>query len=163
MDIKVCLGDITTAKVDAIVNAANNLLQAGAGVCGAIFKACNHFYELQGECNKIGFCKTGEAVITNGYDLPAKYIIHTVGPVYRGDEDSVYLASAYKNSLILADEKKLTSIAFPSISTGIYGYPLEKAVKIAVDTIKNYNPKNLKECYIYCFDERTYQYFKNEI
>jgi len=126
--------DITKRKVDAIVNAANRQLLPGGGVCGAIHRAAGQ--ELEKECRKIGYCETGEAVITGGYNLPAKYVIHTVGPVYSGkDQDAKLLADCYKNSLKLAVMNKLNSISFPSISTGIFGYPVKEASKVALSTI----------------------------
>src|SRR5687768_12573393 len=130
-------GDITKIQVDAIVNAANTSLLGGGGVDGAIHKAGGK--AILDECNQIrnkqGGCKTGEAVITNAGNLPAKYVIHTVGPVWNGGQsnEETLLFSAYTNSLKLAVENKITTIAFPNISTGIYGFPKNKAAKIAVD------------------------------
>jgi O-acetyl-ADP-ribose deacetylase (regulator of RNase III) len=133
--IEIQQGDITRLKVDAIVNAANSRLLGGGGVDGAIHRAAGP--ELLEECRGIGGCPTGEARITKGYRLPARHVIHTVGPVYRGrPEDARLLADCYVNSLTLAAERKLATIAFPAISCGVYGYPLEAACKIAVDTTR---------------------------
>lgn len=128
-------GDITCEEVDAIVNAANSSLRGGGGVDGAIHRAGGP--SILEECKKIGYCPTGEAVITTGGNLKARYVIHTVGPVWRGGSsgEANLLANAYKNSLKIAREKSLKSIAFPSISTGAYGYPLSEASKIALSTI----------------------------
>ncbi|MGQ5708462.1 O-acetyl-ADP-ribose deacetylase [Lactobacillus sp. PSON] len=134
-------GDITKMKADAIVNAANNSLLGGAGVDGAIHKAAGP--KLIEECMTLNGCRSGDAKITKGYRLPAKYIIHTVGPVYAGREiDSKVLKSCYINSLNLAREKDLHSIIFPAISTGAYGYPAKDATKIAFDTVNSWLKDN---------------------
>ncbi len=145
MDIKVnesivflVEGDITKEKTDAIVNAANSRLAGGGGVDGAIHRAGGP--AIMEECRKIGGCPTGKAVITTGGKLNAKHVIHTVGPIYRGGmkDEAGLLASAYKESLKLASSKGLKSIAFPSISTGAYGYPLAEAASIALKTVTDY-------------------------
>jgi O-acetyl-ADP-ribose deacetylase (regulator of RNase III) len=131
--IEIRQGDIARLDVDAIVNAANTKLLGGGGVDGAIHRAAGP--QLLEECRTIGGCPTGEARITGGYNLPARHVIHTVGPVYSGKaQDSQLLTSCYLNSLKLAVENNLTTIAFPAISCGVYGYPIEEACKIAVDT-----------------------------
>jgi O-acetyl-ADP-ribose deacetylase (regulator of RNase III) len=138
--IDIVQGDITKLDVDIIVNAANTSLLGGGGVDGAIHRAAGP--ELLAECRGIGGCPTGEARLTRGYKLPAAYIIHTVGPVYRGrPHDPVLLRSCYLNSLQLAAGLKVSSIAFPAISCGIYGYPIELACKIAVDTCLDFLDK----------------------
>lgn len=160
-DYYVYLGDrdITEFDGDCIVNAANTELRAGGGVCGAIFKKAG-YKELQDECNFLAPIKTGEAVLTKGYNLKANFIIHTAGPIYRGPASAKYLKASYLNSLKLADEKGLKSIAFPSISTGIYGYPKEEAAKIALDVVLNYKPRNLKEVFLICFDKETLDIYR---
>lgn len=134
--IEIHAGDITRLEVDAIVNAANDRLAPGGGVCGAIHRAAGP--ELARECAAIGHCPTGEARMTGGYDLPAGHVIHAVGPVWQGGQagEERLLVGCYRSSLGLARQAGLRSIAFPAISTGIFGYPLDQAARVAVDTVR---------------------------
>ncbi|OZG73479.1 O-acetyl-ADP-ribose deacetylase [Hahella sp. CCB-MM4] len=145
--IRVLVGDITTLAVDAIVNAANNQLLPGGGVCGAIHRAAGP--ELANACSRLNGCDTGGAVITEGYNLPARYVIHAVGPVWHGGHmnEEALLASCYRESIALADQYHCTSIAFPAISCGIFGYPVDKAIPIAVNSSKQslLNASHVKE------------------
>jgi O-acetyl-ADP-ribose deacetylase len=136
--ISLLLGDLTEQPVDAIVNAANPSLLGGGGVDGAIHRAAGP--ELLAECRKLNGCKVGEAKITKGYKLPAKFVIHTPGPVWRGgnSNEGGLLANCYRNSLKLAVHNKVRTIAFPSISTGVYGFPIEKAARIALTTARDF-------------------------
>ncbi|WP_142830872.1 macro domain-containing protein [Planococcus soli] len=139
MPLEIIQNDLTKIEADAIVNAANSELQMGGGVCGAIFRAAGA-EELQRACDKIGGCPVGDAVVTDGFRLPSQYIIHTVGPIWRGgshDEESL-LRACYRNSLDLAITLDCTSVAFPLISAGIYGYPKEQAQKVAVSVIETF-------------------------
>ena len=155
--IQVVQGDITKLDCDCIVNAANRSLLGGGGVDGAIHRAAGP--ELLAECRTLHGCRTGEAKITKGYRLRAKYIIHTVGPIYSGTaEDATQLADCYRNSLNLAKEHELHSIAFPAISTGVYGYPLEDATEIAVKTVAQWleaHADYAMQVIFCCFDART--------
>lgn len=155
-------GDITRLKVDAIVNAANTSLLGGGGVDGAIHRASGP--QLLEYNKKLGGCPTGEAKISPGFNLPAKYVISTVGPVWRSgnnNEDRL-LANCYKNSLKVAVDNDVKIIAFPSISTGVYSFPVERASKIAVGEVKNFLDKNssIEKVIFVCFDDRTYGVYK---
>lgn len=167
MIIETVLGDITKqTDVEAIVNAANNSLLGGGGVDGAIHRAAGR--ELLAECRTLNGCETGEAKITSAYKLPCKYVIHTVGPIYRGGNsgEPQLLANAYKNSMKLALQNKIRTIAFPSISTGVYSYPLEEAAEIAIKTVNDFYMEHQNEfdCIRFVlFDSRTKQAYDNAI
>ena len=153
MSIKVYQGDITSLNVDAIVNAANRTLLGGGGVDGAIHRAAGR--ELLAECRTLGGCETGQAKITKGYKLPAKYVIHTVGPVWHGgnNNEEKLLADAYRNSLIVGTQNGVKSIAFPAISTGVYGFPKERAAEIAISVIKEFLEGNDMEVILCAFSK----------
>lgn len=163
--IEVLQGDITIQTVDAIVNAANNSLLGGGGVDGAIHQAAGP--DLLGECRKLGGCPTGSAKMTRGYRLPAKWVIHTVGPVWSGgdqNEDQI-LASAYRSCLQLAQQSNIRSLAFPSISTGAYGFPTDRASQIALGEITAHLEQNTlpERVIIVCFDENTYRQYLRRV
>lgn len=154
-------GDITTVHADALVNAANSGLRGGGGVDGAIHDAGGP--SIMAECRKIGECPTGSAVATTAGNLPAKYVFHAVGPIYSGGkEDEQLLASAYQSCLNLAEQKGIESIAFPSLSTGVYGYPLDEAAPIALHTIVEHTkkPTSLKQVTIVLFGNKAYRAFE---
>jgi O-acetyl-ADP-ribose deacetylase len=168
MKIELIKGDITEIKVDAIVNAANTSLLGGGGVDGAIHKKGGS--AIVEDCikirNKQGGCNTGEAVITTAGNLPANFVIHTVGPVWNGDkaEKQLLLANCYINSLKLALENNIQTIAFPNISTGIYHFPKDKAATIAIDAVLNFVDKNKIEKIIFvCFDDENYNLYKEKL
>ena len=157
-------GDIVTVQADAIVNAANSALAGGGGVDGAIHRAGGS--SIMAECRKIGGCPTGSAVATTAGKLRAKYVFHAVGPIYRGSsEDERLLASAYKSCLDLAEQYKVESIAFPSLSTGVYGYPLDLAAPIALRTIIEHikEPTSLKQITCVLYGEESYQAFEQAL
>jgi len=163
--ISVVEGDITKQTVDAIVNAANTALLGGGGVDGAIHRAAGP--ELLEECRKLAGCPTGQARITKGYKLPAKWVIHTVGPVWRDGQhgEDELLAGCYRNSLALAEQKGVKTIAFPSISTGAYGFPMERAALITVTEIKNVLERNrsIEKVVLVCFGKSAFDIHKQAV
>ena len=160
IDIEVIQGDITKLKVDAIVNAANCSLLGGGGVDGAIHRAAGP--ELLQACIPLKGCETGQAKITPGFKLPAKFVIHTPGPVYRDGlhGEPELLESCYKNCLALAEQNCCETVAFPAISCGVYGYPWKEATEIAVKTIREYSARNVKKVIFCCFGERMEAVYK---
>ncbi len=162
--IRLLKGDITKMNTDAIVNAANRTLLGGGGVDGAIHRAAGQ--ELLEECRTLNGCETGEAKITKAYKLPCKYVIHTVGPVWHSGKKSEaeLLEKCYWNSMVVAKENKIKSIAFPAISTGVYGYPKMQAAKIAVDTVKKFMeqfPETVEDIYFVVFDEESLKIYES--
>ena len=161
--IKIFQGDITKLDVDAIVNAANESLLGGGGVDGAIHRAAGK--ELLAECRTLNGCETGKAKITKGYNLPAKFVIHTVGPVYRGGKhnESSLLYSCYRESLQLATANSIKTIAFPCISTGIFGYPFREACIIALRAVDDYlqNDKGISKVFMVCFSDEDYNRYES--
>jgi O-acetyl-ADP-ribose deacetylase (regulator of RNase III) len=164
MNIELLKGDITQINVDAVVNAANSSLLGGGGVDGAIHRAGGQ--QILEECKEIrnrqGKCKTGEAVVTTAGNLPAKYVIHTVGPIWNNNEEecSELLANCYKNSLKLAESLGVKTISFPNISTGVYGFPKELAAKIAVKEVQNFQSEIIEKVVFVCFDEENEEIYK---
>lgn len=163
--IEIVEGDITKQKVDAIVNAANSSLLGGGGVDGAIHRAAGP--ELLEECRTLGGCPTGQAKITKGYNLPAKWVIHTVGPVWYGGnrKEDEYLASCYRSCFELVEKYNIKTIAFPAISTGVYRFPLERATKIAVAKAKKFLEKNksIEKVIFVCFGKQAYDCYRSEL
>ena len=160
--IKIIKGDITKLSCDAIVNAANSSLLGGGGVDGAIHYAAGP--ELLAECRTLHGCRTGEAKITKGYNLPARFVIHTVGPIYyehKPEEAEALLTSCYENSLKLAKERGLKTIAFPLISAGVYGYPQREAIKVAIETMKLHQDE-FEEITLVLFGEREFGFAKED-
>lgn len=163
--VEVVQGDITRQDVNAIVNAANESLLGGGGVDGAIHRAAGP--QLLQECRKLGGCQTGQAKITQGYNLLAKWVIHTVGPIWHGGQhqEDELLAQCYRSSLALAVQHSIHTIAFPAISTGVYGFPLARATQIAVTEVKNFLAQNssIKQVRFVCFGESAYTCYRNTI
>ena len=155
MQVRAAMGDITTMQVDAIVNAANERLQRGGGVCGAIFRAAGP--RLDEACDAIGRCQTGDAVATPGFDLPARWIIHAVGPVWKGGRsgEAEQLASFYRRVIEVADEVDARSVAIPAISTGIYGYPSDQAAALVTETLAGVMSPTVEEVVLVAFDQET--------
>lgn len=164
-NVEVVKGDITKIEVDAVVNAANEQLAGGGGVDGAIHRAGGP--AIMAECRKIGRCPTGEAVITTAGHLPAKKVIHTVGPVWRGGNrgERELLTGCYQKSLQLALEHELYTIAFPNISTGVYGYPKREAADVAIQAVNHFVERNerIKKVLFVCFDDENYQIYKEKL
>ncbi len=154
-------GDITKLQVDAIVNAANSSLLGGGGVDGAIHRAAGA--ELLAECRQLNGCKTGKAKITKGYRLPARYVIHTVGPIWHGGNsgEAELLASCYRESLILAQQNQIQTIAFPAISCGVYGYPIDLAAQVALETVREFLERDRRVLGVsfVCFSDADYDTF----
>ena len=158
-------GDITQQRVDAIVNAANTSLLGGGGVDGAIHLAAGS--KLLEECRRLKGCKTGDAKITRGYNLPADWVIHTVGPVWQDGKhgEDEQLASCYRRCLAIAEQYEIRTIAFPAISTGVYGFPVERAAKIAVKQVKTFleNHSSLEAVIFVCFNRQTYEAYRSAV
>lgn len=159
MTVEAIRGDITAEPVDAIVNAANGALRRGGGVCGAIFAAAGP--ELEAACAAIGHCETGDAVVTPGFELPARFVVHTVGPVWHGGDrdEPALLASCYRRSIEVAAGAGARSIAFPAISTGIFGYPTRPAAEIAVATVTEHGDA-LEQIRLVAFDAHTHDLYR---
>lgn len=163
IDIEIIQGDITKLAVDAIVNAANRSLLGGGGVDGAIHRAAGP--ELLRSCIPLNGCETGKAKITPGFRLPAKYVIHTPGPVYRDGQhgEPALLESCYKSCLDLAEENDCETVAFPAISTGVYGYPWKEATEIAVTTVRKFPAKNVKKVIFCCFSAEMEKIYRDVV
>lgn len=162
MNLEAVQGDITKFDVDAIVNAANTALRRGSGVCGAIFAAAGP--ELDDACASLGRCETGDAVATPGFNLPARWIIHTVGPVWKGgmSDEATQLASCYRRSLEVANELGAASVAFPAISTGVFGYPPDEAATLAVNTVRS-SSTPIDRVLLVAFDEETHRRYLSRL
>lgn len=164
MKIHIEIGDITSYEVDAIVNAANNSMLGGDGVDGAIHRAAGP--ELLAECKTLNGCATGDAKITSAYQLPAKYVIHTVGPVWRGGghDEAHLLTRCYQRCMDLVEDNKLRSIAFPAISCGVYGYPIDQAASIAVSVLLERSASaNIEAIYCVCFNQKIFNAYQSAL
>lgn len=161
MPFRIIQGDITTVKADVLVNAANNQLLAGSGVCGAIFRAAG-YTKMQDACRRIGYCPTGDAVITPAFQLSARYVIHTVGPVWEGGEhnERELLYSCYVQSLALADAYGARSIAFPLISSGIFGYPKEEALEVCEEAVEDFLSQHEMDVFLVIFQNEDIDHMK---
>lgn len=161
MPFRIIQGDITTVKADVLVNAANNQLLAGSGVCGAIFRAAGYI-QMQDACRRIGYCPTGDAVITPAFQLSARYVIHTVGPVWEGGEhnERELLYSCYVQSLALADAYGARSIAFPLISSGIFGYPKEEALEVCEEAVEDFLSQHEMDVFLVIFQNEDIDHMK---
>lgn len=161
MPFRIIQGDITTVKADVLVNAANNQLLAGSGVCGAIFRAAGYI-QMQDACRRIGYCPTGDAVITPAFQLSARYVIHTVGPVWEGGEhnERELLYSCYVQSLALADAYGARSIAFPLISSGIFGYPREEALEVCEEAVEDFLSQHEMDVFLVIFQNEDIDHMK---
>ena len=158
MNIKIIQGDITKLKVDIIVNAANKTLLGGGGVDGAIHRAAGP--QLLEECKKLNGCKTGKAKITRGYNLPIKFVIHTVGPAYKMGEDITLLKNCYKNSLKIAEENNCESIAFPAIATGAFGVPIEKSAEVVKEILNKFTSNIIKKIIFVLYNDYDFNVYK---
>lgn len=158
MKFEIIHDSVVNARTEAVVNAANEYLTAGGGLCGEIFKINGK--RLEEECQDIGFCKTGDSVITNAYNMKARYLIHAVGPK---DGDKEVLRNTFISILETAENNHIRSVALVPVATGIFGFPIEDCAKIALDVILNFDAKSIEECYMYCYTQEEYDVFINTL